>query len=284
MGQVCIVIPVYKSFDKLSGDEVISWQQCLEVLAAHPICLVGPVTLDTAGYKVALEAKNIKYHFELFAPKSFANITGYNQLMISKEFYERFASYDYMLTYQLDAFIFKDELAQWCSLGYSYIGAPWFEGYEPNGKGNALWKVGNGGFTLRKISSCLRVLNTFSPIWSWSKLIKWYFRYGRKRGISKLPELLPSLFLGNNTHALFNDFYKLQEQFQEDYFWGVVCSEKFNWYKVPSPELALKFSFEVAPRVMYELNNYQLPMGCHAWDEYDPDFWKPFMTEATTAG
>jgi hypothetical protein len=277
MKQVCIVIPVYKSFAKLSEDEVISWRQCLIILASYPICLVGPYTLDTTAYIAELERNNIKYHFELFSPKSFANITGYNRLMLSKEFYNRFTAYDYILTYQLDAFIFKDELALWCNLGYSYIGAPWFEGYEPQVENFRLWKVGNGGFTLRKVSSCLRVLHTFSPIWSWSKLIKWYFRYGRKRGIGKLTSLLPSLLFGNNTHSLLNDFYKQQEQFQEDYFWGVICSEKFSWYKVPTPEVALKFSFEVAPRIMYELNNCQLPTGCHAWDEYDPQFWKPFM-------
>ena len=30
-----------------------------------------------------------------------------------------------MLIYQLDAYVFKDELLNWANKGYDYIGAPW---------------------------------------------------------------------------------------------------------------------------------------------------------------
>lgn len=30
------------------------------------------------------------------------------------------------MIYQLDAWVFNDELSSWCSLGYDYIGAPFF--------------------------------------------------------------------------------------------------------------------------------------------------------------
>ncbi|RYE22507.1 MAG: hypothetical protein EOP45_08110 [Sphingobacteriaceae bacterium] len=277
MHKVCVVIPVYKNFFRLADTEIISWRQCLAVLNAHEICLACPVSLDVSDYVIELQKQSISYHVTQFPASSFADIEGYNQLMLSKSFYQRFIDYNYILTYQLDAYIFKDDLAKWCELDYSYVGAPWFEGFNPGPADARLWKVGNGGFTLRKVSSCLRVLTTFSSIWTQSEVIKWYFRYGRKQGLKSVPKILKRLFVGNNTHWFFNDFYLLRERFQEDYFWGVVCSEKFDWYKVPSPQEALKFSFEVAPRRMYELNSYQLPVGCHAWEKYEPDFWQPFM-------
>lgn len=44
--------------------------------------------------------------------------------MLSAEFYDRFAAYEYVLIYQLDAFVFADRLAEFCQMGYDYIGAP----------------------------------------------------------------------------------------------------------------------------------------------------------------
>lgn len=43
------------------------------------------------------------------------------------------------------------------------------------------------------------------------------------------------------------------------------------------PEVAMKFSFEVHPEVLYELNDKQLPFGCHAYLKYNPEFWKKFI-------
>jgi hypothetical protein len=41
--------------------------------------------------------------------------------MKSKQFYERFVAYDYMLIYQLDAYVFKDELDDWSAKGYDLL-------------------------------------------------------------------------------------------------------------------------------------------------------------------
>jgi len=46
---------------------------------------------------------------------------------------------------------------------------------------------------------------------------------------------------------------------------------------VPEVEEALKFSFGIVPRYCYELNNNELPFGCHAWENYDKAFWEPFL-------
>jgi hypothetical protein len=277
--QVCITIPIYKSFFKLDVNEAISWQQCISVLGKYHFQLICPEGFDTAGYGEALGEANIKWETQRFKASYFANIQGYNKLMLSKEFYERFSQYEYMLLYQLDAFIFKDDLDYWCSQGYAYIGAPWFKGYHTTVEAAQLWKVGNGGFTLRRIADALRALHTPALIQTWSAVISDHFRAGRLYGYTHLHSLLKRLFLGNNTYWLLNDFHQRQQWYQEDYFWGVVCDECFAWYRVPPPVEALAFSFEVLPAKMYELNQHRLPMGCHAWEKYDFDFWKPFIEQ-----
>ena len=72
------------------------------------------------------------------------SIATYNALCTNNQLYNLFSDYEYMLIYQLDAFIFKDELYYWCDKGYDYIGG--VEAIE-NFK-----KDLNGGFSLRKIS------------------------------------------------------------------------------------------------------------------------------------
>jgi hypothetical protein len=47
----------------------------------------------------------------------------------------------------------------------------------------------------------------------------------------------------------------------------------YPFFRVPTPEQALSFAFEVAPRRLYEMNGRQLPFGCHAWERCDRAFW-----------
>jgi hypothetical protein len=63
----------------------------------------------------------------------------------------------------------------------------------------------------------------------------------------------------------------------EDIFWGSYIPHFFRWFKVGSIPDAISFAFEVNPRVLYRLNSNQLPMGVHAWEKYDINFWKPFI-------
>jgi hypothetical protein len=105
-----------------------------------------------------------RIHVVRFDPDFFRNTTTYSALLISAGFYAAFASYDFILIHQLDVFVFRDELADWCARGYDYIGAPWFDvdwfgevrdAWPPATRDNV---VGNGGFSLRRCASasCLR--------------------------------------------------------------------------------------------------------------------------------
>lgn len=34
------------------------------------------------------------------------------------------------------------------------------------------------------------------------------------------------------------------------------------------------FSFEVNPGFLFEQKAFKFPFGCHAWEKYEPEFWK----------
>ena len=74
-----------------------------------------------------------------------------------------------------------------------------------------------------------------------------------------------------------NTLVFLNYSVQEDYYWSELIPKAFKDYKVAGIEDAIKFSFEVNPALLYKMNKHQLPFGCHAWEKYDPVFWKDYI-------
>lgn len=143
-----IVVPMYK--EEMTNLERISFLQMIRVLDRYDIYIVAPESLP-----LPKEVMEHSLFVEYFKREYFQSIASYNQLMLSKEFYGRFIIYDYILIYQLDAFVFYDRLEYFCNLGYDYIGAPWLSGVsEYLNIGRRVIYVGNGGLSLRKVESC----------------------------------------------------------------------------------------------------------------------------------
>lgn len=230
-----VVIPIYK--DQPTEFERVSFRRCVEVLGKYPVLLVGPENLNIEEYKKI----SSDVVFIPFPRACFASIPSYNKLLVSSRFYERFLEYEYILIYQLDAFVFEDRLEYWCKQGYDYIGAPWITGKWilelkdrfrlPFDK----WinRVGNGGFSLRKVES----------FYTSAKRLRW------------LTFLIPN-------------------KYHEDFFWSTIVHSLLPSFKIPAVKDALMFAFEEDPAKAYEITNQQLPFGCHAWEKYDLNFWK----------
>ena len=117
--EIAIVIPQYKS--DLNGYEMIALQQASKVFSNYAIIAVIPedLVLPYDCYFTQIE------RFENFY---FDSVSSYNRLMLTPFFYQRFKQYEYILIYQLDAFVFMDKLPYFCRLGYDYVGAPWLYG------------------------------------------------------------------------------------------------------------------------------------------------------------
>lgn len=281
-----VVIPIYKS--EPDHFEKISYFQCLRILRNHPIVIVTHKDLDINYYVDLLKEENLNYNIEYFDSLYFANITGYNFLMLSKDFYRRFVQYTYILIYQLDCFVFEDRLDFWASKGLDYIGSPWFAHYYTYSEDRPFWYNGNGGFSLRRVQAFLDVLEWKKPLWT-SVIIKYNLQQ------LKIP-LLSYYFLyilqyfgyhnnvdyylksqGYDPKRLKESLNDGMERSNEDVIWSKTFEYTRIKIKTPNFEEGLGFSFERSPDYLYEQNGNHLPFGCHAWAKYDLEFWKPHI-------
>jgi hypothetical protein len=266
--KVAILIISHK--EQLLPFEKISLKQGLKIFKAYPVYFICPEGLEVHEYHELGDS----FTMDFIPAKWQSNYKNFNRLKIDPFLYKRYSQYDYILFYEPDAFVFRDELHHWVNKGYDYIGAPWLKGFGIADENAPFLGVGNGGFSLRKVSSALKALRKFSYIKKPSQLIAEYITSNQAgfnfiRGSLKVAR---DLTIKNNTFAPFNNY-----PYEEDHFWSVHVNKNFDWFRIPPPEEALSFSMEVQPRKMYELNNQKLPFGCHAWWKYDLDFWRPFI-------
>ena len=148
----CVVIPVYA--ESLTNFERASLIRCTSILGnRRDIFLVAPKGLNLSIYYST--CPNYRFKVKRFSPEFFAGIDSYNELCKRHEFYESFSNYEFMLIYQLDSWVFYDDLDYFTSLEYDYFGAPWFKQNEDNAY--VIDKCGNGGFSLRRISKFIEV-------------------------------------------------------------------------------------------------------------------------------
>jgi hypothetical protein len=255
---VKVLIPIYKSY--FGELEEKSFLQCIKVLNDYEIVLVQPEGLDNSY--ITEKFKNITV--ESFPKHYFQNIEGYNELLLSSLFYERFLDSGYILIYQLDAFVFKDELKEWCQKDYDYIGAPWiaslkksiwskitnsiariFRSKSKNNREQIFFKVGNGGFSLRKTAS--------------------------HYSIAKENKSFILDFLSDKEKKI----YAI-----EDVFWSLKASEFDKNFKIPDYKEALNFAIDRKPKLAMSLNNNKLPFGCHGINKPKViEFWKPILNK-----
>jgi hypothetical protein len=240
---VAVVIPIYKS--SLTSDEEISLHRCRDTLGKYKSIIIAPDNLDLTEISHDLGAMDVCR----FDPEHFRSVQAYDRMMLSKNFYRRFLDYEYILIHQLDAFIFSDSLDEWCLKGYDYVGAPWID--------------------LPKIdliaASCTRLRRLFPE-----RRKKWNCAVGNG-GLSlrKVRSFLRFLSVWENKANTW--------PYYEDTFWAFFATDYPPFFRVPKFEEALKFAFEFSPAKCYELNNRQLPFGCHAWEKYDLGFWRPIF-------
>jgi hypothetical protein len=65
----------------------------------------------------------------------------------------------------------------------------------------------------------------------------------------------------------------------EDIFISEKAVKYYPEFKIAPLEVALRFAFDEVPRVCFEMNNYRLPFGCHAWFKSDREFWEPYLVK-----
>jgi len=165
--KVIILVTVYRP--QLDAIETAFVTQNMKMLAGFDGAWVMPETLDASAY----EQMAPHFRVERFPAAFFRGIDGYNRLMLSSGFYERFNAHDFALICQTDALVLRNNLRDFLSAGTHYIGAPLPDTVLPRyyfpGSGHLMralpWlipsvkpRVGNGGLSLRSIPAFQRLL------------------------------------------------------------------------------------------------------------------------------
>lgn len=257
-----VVIPVYKT--QPDADERLSLKQCVDVLGGHDMCLVCPLGLDTSAYSAMMPAH---VRIQRFDVRFFQGIEGYNELLKSHAFYASFRAYEYMLIYQLDAWVFQDRLDYWCLEGYDYIGAPWFRDWMSHEDGCEMMYVGNGGFSLRRVKTFLRATDPAQRLYGIRQVLRPF-----KKGSERYAKRLRTFFFGRNDLSTYME--RMKERWEDVFF---CCDLQGTRLELKTPECreAALFSIERSPKYIFqEVNKGQLPFGCHAWKRYQyAEFW-----------
>lgn len=266
MKAVAIAVPL-STRQELTPDEVISLRHLVHFLGKYDKYAIAPKHLT-----VSLPGFGIKRYPDRF----FGSLAAHNRLLLSPRFYDVFQEYKYLLIYHLDALVFSDQLQQWCETDLDYIGAPWLTCEDTP------WvkvpKVGNGGFSLRKIDSFLKVIEspryTIDPATYWREFCASNPKYRQYLHLPK--KYLKRLRVFNGARWQMSHWHGLNGE-NEDCFWSDKGTNYYPGFKIASVEVGLRFAFEAAPRWCFELNGRRLPFGCHAWPRYDRDFWEPYL-------
>ena len=246
---VAVAVPAFR--ERLHPDEEISLRHLRTYLAAYDAYLFLPsnLELELPGLMpVRLDQRHFRTHRD------------YSRFMLSDQLYRRFEQYEYVLVHQLDCLVFSDGLARWCDAGWDYVGAPWVRRMADGRPYFA--GVGNGGLSLRRVESFLRVCELLRRRQARAEIARRQL-YAVMQRIAREPR---------RARQLLRDRYVY-----EDKFWSNDAPRLDPSFRIPPSEVAVGFAFEGEPRFCFAANAGKLPFGCHKWRAHDPAFWEPYL-------
>lgn len=279
MFKVAIIVPVFKTFNELSNNEIEGLRNNFEILKLFPKYIISPISLcahnESYFQKSRLDVERVEY----FENSYFENIKGYNRLLTNSDFYNRFVNFDYVFICQLDVWIFYDRIQDYCSLNRSYIGGICFSGFDEKNNWNIEQILGaiNGGASLRKVSDHIKLLRESSQWGGWLNLQEKISKY---EGLNIIEAF--RIVRNNKTKNVIK--YLIDLGFNED-FVLYLASQYVNEFTVGDSKMeAIKlFSWDAAPWILFD-NIRKLPMAAHAWFRTDYPyegnsvFWAKYIT------
>lgn len=252
---VKIIIPLYR--ETLNRWESAALANNMKQLSAYQTIFLKPEDVDVSAVTNAYpQAQVMSVSPDWLGTKR--GIAGYNEMMMSQRFYDLFADTEYILICHTDAWIFRDDLLRWCRSGYDLVAAPWpvRPRYRRFPFKQYLWLKRRLSTPAHGISR----LDMFGKIGNGGLCLRRVsaFSSACQRHADEI--------------ARFNSLSDTMHN--EDIFWALVPMELTR----PSVEEALQFAFDLKPRVCWQLNGQQLPMGCHGYmHKSRVEFWQKFI-------
>ena len=250
MKRLCVIIPIYHS--EPLENERISIMRTVEVLSSYDIYAICPEGLDVSKYREL----NL-HNFLTYSDEYFKSNKSYSRLLLSEMFYSDYKQYEYMLIAQTDTLILNTEfnIEDFMDFNYDYWGAPWPNGvfggkygikeaikrlFVHNPKG---LKVGNGGFSLRRIQST-------------KELVVLHKKY-----ISLVWRLNEDLFFSNMARKYAGENGERR-----------IIKPGFRYVAAPVSQATL---FALETDMKEQIQKGHIPYAVHAWEKYyDGDILK----------
>ena len=188
MKRLKVVIPVYCKLKDIERKSVVN---TLNKFEKYDIAFVVPNGMDTTELRSEFPSiELIGVSDKWIGPG--LGVKGYNEMMMSESFYQLFSDYEYILICHTDAWVFySDRMDSFLNMGYDIMAAPWV--WRPRTWSKLKYKIfkhdnpfckvlcrlfvkyslhefnedcniGNGGFSLRKVKSMLRVCREESDV------------------------------------------------------------------------------------------------------------------------
>lgn len=271
---VVVIIPVYEANPK--QEELRAFKNNINILKKHPICMVTFQQCDLSKYDAIAQEIGVDLQRENFNKDYFTSVAAYNDLCLSLDLYHRFTDYEYMLICQLDVWIFRDEIIDWCNRGYDYIGAPIYYPYSDKRYTQIFRGIGNGGLCLRRIAYCLSILDSDKnkPLLTPRTILEMYWNFflyneaftnSWAKRLSIIPIALGKILGYKNS---FN--YFASQHVNEDLLLG-TWAEQSGYYPCHLPDelTAAEFSIEVNAEWLLERLQGKTPVGVHAYEKWN---------------
>gem|GEM_PF-1775777 len=160
---MCIVTPLYKL--QMTQFERLRLKISLQNIGEHKHVFIRPFSHHHVPIVEFPNSGELTFEDTFFRSK-----LDYSRLLLTRRFYETFELFDYILILQTDAILVRD-LDLHALQDFDYLGAPWVPEKKLKVFRSKLWintrrfpwikatkvSVGNGGLSLRKVSSMISV-------------------------------------------------------------------------------------------------------------------------------
>jgi hypothetical protein len=166
--QLCVIVPIYK--ERPSENEYHSIYRAAQVFEEDKKFFILPEGMNYSYYQQQFPS----FCYQFFSKRYFRNTISYSRLLLTPMFYRSFKEYQYMLISQPDSILLSEDRAEFdyfIHQGVDYWGAVWEPAitlYRYYGRGvrslphlltqPRRCRVGNGGFSLRRIKACIDLL------------------------------------------------------------------------------------------------------------------------------
>ena len=252
------VTPLYKALD---DNERTSIRQALTVLQGRTVEYCHPHQLDIAeaqAFIASFDHTN-SIAFRAVDDRHLQSIAAYSRWLLHPNFYRHYNAYEFLCILQTDVYLFKDDFDNWTNEPWDYIGAPWFEDWG-EGKSDRIIGAGNGGFSLRRVSQFIRLLESNEPRYPFFRCALSVMRHPLSR------KNWTRITTQNTLH------HSQIPPMNEDKWFGLHAPKAVKWFNVAPWQKAIQFAFDAQPQRLFKLNQQQVPTGVHAWQTHEPEF------------